>query len=126
MLTLGIIVASPFIVWLWLGVSFTIIDYGIKMSGLERTHIMTLIEKVTAEVTRARLIRYTDLTGYLDSMPGLLSYYDERTNVLFIDRAEADKLSRMIRDRLEMTEELFTKVDTSKVMALFVPYHTAH
>ena len=118
---LWIILSLPFLMWAWLGVTFTILIYvSEKIKEAEKEAFMN---NATTE-ERARIIRYTDLSyEHGNGMPGLLSFFEEKRNILHIDRSEADRLPVFIRNRLEMTEEVFTMVDPSGITALFVPYN---
>ena len=75
---------------------------------------------------RARIIRYTDLSEFEDTMPGLLSFFEEGRNILHIDRAQADRLPEYVRNRLEMTMETFTMVLYRGATIAFAPYSTVH
>jgi hypothetical protein len=107
MLYLFLIITYPFIVWLWLGINLTMIDFAITWLKLIEERQMT--EAMEKETNRpARLIRYTDLNE--DTMPGLLSFFEEEKNILHIDKTLANALPTFDRHRLEMTEIVFTKL----------------
>lgn len=103
---LWIILSLPLLVWLWLGVSFTIIDFALHWARKELNMHGTLNVK---HETPARLIRYVDKLD-VPSMPGLLSFYDVEKNLLRIDRVLAANLPNMDRERLEMTDHVFTRL----------------
>jgi hypothetical protein len=111
------ILASPVLCWLWLGICFTIVDYALNGAWFNQGED----DMNTEDQRPARLIRYTGLAN-INGKPELLSYYEPEKNIIYIDRAEAERLPEMVRNRLEMTELVWTKVDTSGVMPKFVEY----
>lgn len=126
MLWLLLIPAAPFLVWLWLGVSFTMIDFAVYLMGnwianRERELFMEQAMEQERGKERARIIRYTHLDE--PDMPGLLSFYDKDKNILHIDRELADNLTKPSRERLEMTEHTFTRLARSDETGMpFKPY----
>lgn len=108
--------AYPFIVWLWLGINLTMLDFAITWLKLIEDNDMTETLEKTAP---ARLIRYTSLKE--DGMPGLLSFFEQEKNILHIDRDLANTLPNFDRERLEMTEIVFTKLADNGVLR-FEPY----
>lgn len=108
------ILALPLLVWLWLGIAFVIIRVILYWMQWE-------YQKMSE---RARIIRYTSLANVV-SMPGLLSFFDEGKNILHIDHELAASLPTMDRERLEMTEHVFTrKAAASEIGLRFKPYVT--
>lgn len=103
MLWIIFILSLPLLVWVWLGIAFTILIY---VSEKTKEAAMPKIIETTPEL--ARLIRYTELAE--PSMPGLLSFFEEGKNILHIDREQAERLPITLRNRLEMTTETFTMV----------------
>lgn len=103
-------IALPFLYWLWLGTTFTIMIYALRWAAEKGLTMEQVLEAVAqAEQERpARIVRYTSLNE--PDMPGLLSFYEEEKNILHIDRDLAETLPRFDRDRLEMTEITFTRL----------------
>jgi hypothetical protein len=117
MLWVIIVVTSPFLVWLWLGVAFTIVDFALYWANKESNMTVDTNEE------RARIIRYTRLDE--PNMPGLLSFFEEEKNILHIDRDLAADLPDMDRHRLEMTHVIFTRKASAHETGLrFKPYLT--
>lgn len=112
------VIAYPFIVWLWLGINLTMINFAIQwLIEIEEKQMQEAMEN---EANRpARLIRYTDLKE--DTMPGLLSFFEEQKNILHIDRTLASTLPTFDLHRLEMTEIVFTKLSDDGGLR-FAPY----
>ncbi len=98
------VVATPFLIWVWLGVSFTIIDLTIH---LVRQWVEKELRMSDMVKGRARLIRYSDLAGIGE---GVLSYFDAERNILHIDRKLAATLPDFDRERLETTEIRLTQL----------------
>lgn len=97
---LWLILSLPLLVWLWLGMAYTITYVALCWAQQEM--------KMTETKERARLIRYTKLGE--PTMPGLLSFFEEEKNILHIDRELAATLPTMDRERLEMTHYVFTRL----------------
>lgn len=104
MIWIAYIAATPILIWLWLGVSFTIIDLAIHLVRQFVERNLSMADMVEG---RARLIRYMDLQG---DQTGLLSYFDAERNILCIDRGLAATLPDFDRERLETTEIEFTQL----------------
>lgn len=111
---LWLILALPLLVWLWLGIAYVIVFVILCWMKWE----------FEMEQERARIIRYTSLAN-VESMPGLLSFFEEEKNILHIDHELASTLPTFDRERLEMTEHTFTrKAAASEVGLRFKPYVT--
>lgn len=117
MLWIFLILSLPFLMWVWLGITFTILIY---VAETIKEAIMQA-EATQASNELARIIRYTALDE--PSMPNLLSFFEEGRNILHIDRAQADRLPEFMRNRLEMTEEIFTRVYDHGATLTFAPYN---
>jgi hypothetical protein len=100
---LAAIIVLPFLMWLWLGIAFTIAIYIVNSITQEVT--METAEHVTR---RDRLIRYLDLQVSPDT--NFLSVFDGERNILFIDREQAELLPRQMRNMLECTKLPRTKI----------------
>lgn len=123
MLWILFVVALPFLVWLWLGVTFTIIDFTCYLVGLPIEKVIVMLARVEAEQERARLIRYTKFGA--DVAPNLLSFLDAEKNILHIDRERAASLPNFDRERLEMTDHEFTIVTPANEGGMrFKPFGT--
>lgn len=104
----------PLLIWLWLGIAFVIIRVILYWMQWEYKNMEE----------RARIIRYTSLAN-VESMPGLLSFFEEEKNILHIDHELAASLPTFDRERLEMTEHTFTrKAAVTEVGLRFKPYVT--
>ena len=107
MLYIILTMASPFLIWAWWGVAFTITDFVLHCAGDNMETIMLhLVNEANASPrVPDRIIRYTDL-----STPFMLSRFDPVKNILSIDKELAEILPVMIRNRLECTELPATRI----------------
>lgn len=110
MLTAITIISLPLLIWLWLGVTFTIARYAFIVAYYGDENM--------TDTRPAKIIRYDRVTNY--SKPGLLSFYDEEKNIQTIDRERAELLPVQMRHRLEMSELPFTRLTPDGLR--FVPY----
>jgi hypothetical protein len=107
-MTIVLTIASlPFLIWLWLGITFTIARYVFIVAYMEGLNMTEEPQTIEAPA-RAKLIRYETVTD--TTRPGLLSYYDAERNIQHIDRQRADLLPEKMRERLEVSELAFTKL----------------
>jgi hypothetical protein len=95
------IILLPFLMWLWLGIAFTIAIYIVNTITQE----VTAMELQEQTVRRDRLIRYTDL-----QIPGILSVFDADRNILYIDREGASILPVQMRNVLECSKLPRTRI----------------
>lgn len=121
MLLIIFILSLPFLMWVWLGIFFTILIYVAETIS-EKLKEAEMQNEVNTEL--ARIIRYTDLSEFeANNMPGLLSFFEEGRNILHIDRQQAERLPEFMRNRLEMTSEVFTRVYDHGATMTFAPYN---
>ena len=116
MLVVLTIASLPFLIWLWLGIAFTIARYVFIVAYIEGNNMTG--ETQTTEQPRAKLIRYETVTDFL--RPGLLSRFDPVKNIQHIDRQRASLLPDKERERLEVCEYPFTKLSDDGLR--FIPY----
>lgn len=114
-----IIVAMPFLYWIWLGIMFTVLCYALNY-GL-REGLIFMVEAYKTANRPSRLIRYTTLD--VPALPGVLSIYNEEKNLILIDRERAATMPDLDRQRLEMSDLPATKLSASMQTLAFVPYH---
>lgn len=112
------VVLLPFLYWVWLGVTFTIIIWVIQRDK-ENDMVGTFVNAAGETVERARLVRYGAVAG--QDHPDLLSIYDEERNIIHIDRELAAGLPRQVIERLEVTVLPATRVANTTVG--FAPYN---
>lgn len=84
------LVLSPLLLWVWMGIVFTIIDY--------------MLNKEADMPERDRLIRFTELPD------GLLSRFDAERNLIEIDQLRHDCLPRYWQTSVLFTELPLTKL----------------
>ena len=95
------VVALPFLYWVWLGITLTIVDYAIYLAWKETDMVGTFVNAAGETVERARIIRYGSIAR--EAYPDLLSQYDEAKNIIVIDKVNAAGLPQQVIERLEMT-----------------------
>ena len=126
-----IVLAMPLLIWLWLGIAFTILDFTLHIifvrTGVTAMDIISALTNTdTAEQVntgRSRIVRYTDIVD--SNHPGTLSTYNEEKNILLIDRTLSSRLNEQSRNYLEMTYLKRTMLTDSFATVGFVEYAEA-
>lgn len=120
--------AMPLLYWLWLGVTFTLIDYTLhiiyRQYGVTAMDMVNALHKVASDEARGeldRLVRYTDIRD--PDYPGTLSIYNPKKNLIIIDRELADQLTEVERNYLEMTYIKRTRLSGKLSTIGFVEYN---
>lgn len=127
MVIITAVAATPVLIWLWLGVTFTIIDYILHQiyihTGVTAMDIINSLREVADTETREeldRIVRYTDIID--DEYPGTLSIYNPDKNLILIDRKLSGQLSVIDRNYLEMSYIRRTRLSGSLSTLGYVEY----